>query len=172
MAEEKDLMEPLRIQYKGFFDYDGLYKLLRDWLKSHDYKIFEKVFKEKPAVHFGTETELTWEADRKETPFIKYFIKFSIVVSDKVDAEVIKGGVKRSLSKGRIEIIATPSLIYDWQNQFKKGIFPLARKFLWKKVLFREWDSKHSDKLADQIKLLGEDVKKFLNMYAESGITY
>ncbi len=172
MAEEKGLMEPVKVRYKGFYDFRGLYTLLRTWLTTHDYQIHEKVFKEKPATHMGMETELDWDAVRKETPFIKYHIDFKMIYSDTEEIEVVKNGEKKPSNKGRVEIIMNPYLEYDWQGKYGTKFLKILLEILWKRILYNEWKKKYEDELMKQVTLLGEDVKKFLNMHAESGIYY
>lgn len=146
--------------------------MLRKWCEDNHFKLYEDIFKEKPATHGGMETELKWTAKRKETPFIKWFIKFNIKFKDNYPVEVVQNGEKKQLFKARVEFIANPYLQYDWQNQYKGKIAKYFLWFLWDKIFKYEWIKKHGNVLNGYVFYLGEDVKKFLNMYAHSGIYY
>ena len=172
MPAERELMEPILVRYKGFYDYHGLYQMLRDWCKKHHMKLYENVFKEKPATHGGMETELKWHANRRETPFVKYHIDFKVTITDNQPVEVVHNGEKKSLYKGRIEFRADSWLEYDWTQQYKGWASKFFLWLIWKKIMFWEWKIKHEDTLNDLLSVLSEDVKKFLNMYQHSGFWY
>jgi len=172
MPEEKHIIEPIKIRYRGFYDFEKVYQYLRGWLSGHGYKLHEKVFKEKPATHMGKETELDWDAERKETPFIKYYFGFKMIFGDREGIEIVQNGEKKSSDKGKVEIIITPRIEYDWQQRYKSKFAKALLTILWKKILYNEWKMKHEGKLQQQLSNLSEDLKKYLNMHAESGIHY
>lgn len=165
-------MEPLKIRYTGFLDFQGLYRFLRRWAKEHDFKLHETVYKDKPATHGGMKLEAKWHLSRKETPFIRYHINMETMVNDRYDVEVVENGVKKKSWKGRIQIIATPHLEYDWQKKYKGKLWGLVLYLIWDKVLKREWEIKHDDYMCQIMYLLGEELKKFLKMGSYSGVFY
>ena len=57
-------MPILYIKYKGFFDFDGLYNAMAEWLRQREYILQEKNYKHKVPSVLGAEEEISWVAHR------------------------------------------------------------------------------------------------------------
>ncbi|MFT4260980.1 MAG: hypothetical protein ACMXX9_00940 [Candidatus Woesearchaeota archaeon] len=112
--------EPLVIKYKGVYDFDGLYKLIRQWFKERNYDFSEPLYKDKSGGPFGNEIELKLYGEKKITEFIKYHIQLETwkIEMKEFDAK-IDGEVKK-VTDGRMSVTFTEVAIeFDWQNKFK-----------------------------------------------------
>jgi hypothetical protein len=162
MSEIK--FDPIVTRYHGFFSYPELYKLMREFLVVRHYEFQEKIYKDKPATHFGNEIELTWLAERKETEFIKYKYEFSILVTDNQEVDVVKDGIKNKLNKARLKLRIIPSIEYDWQGKYKTNAEKIFLGFLWGTVLKWDYKIKHATRISNEAHFLNEKIKSFLNM--------
>ncbi|RJQ16879.1 hypothetical protein C4573_02345 [Candidatus Woesearchaeota archaeon] len=169
MGEKIPLNEPIRILYNGIFDFDGVYRFMYDWIIREGYDFHEKRYKDKPDTHGGSEAEIEWECDRKETEYIKQHLFFYFHTRDAVEVEVVVNGVKKTMTKARLEIRLSCFLELDWQNRFKGKISKLFGELLMKKILKWEWILKYGDDLYYRVYGLGEQVKTFLNMSTDKG---
>lgn len=110
----------LTIRYNGIFDFDRLYALVVDWAKTYNYLWLEKKHVHK--VRSGSvEQELSWQATREATEYIKLVIDFTIRMWDLKEVEIDVAGRKRQLSNARIEVKISGKIEYDWQGFAEKN---------------------------------------------------
>ena len=116
------LQKKLILRYKGIFDFDGLYKLMVQWLKARRYWFHEDVYKVKPSLS-GIEFEIFWHGERKVTEYCQYRINVVFHMWDVTDVEVIQEGVKKTLMKCRMEIVFDAVIELDYQGKWEDTKF-------------------------------------------------
>ncbi|MDP3990432.1 MAG: hypothetical protein Q8Q01_04475 [archaeon] len=116
----KDPLPPLTIRYNGIFDFDRLYAMVVDWAKMYNYFWLEKKHVHK--VRNGSvEQELSWQATREATEYIRLIVNIDIKMWDLKEVELEVAGRKRLLSNARIEIKISGKVEYDWQGFAEKN---------------------------------------------------
>ncbi len=164
MPKDKVLPATPDVRFKGTFDFDGLYKLIRNWLDDRKYDYMEKVYKDKAASPFGNELELNMIPELKVTPYIKYHIEILIKVFDFKEFDAVVDGEKKKVSNGRLFIQITPEVEYDWQKKYKEGFAATLQELMVKRLLKRHFEIKYYDTLAYDAYDLQTKIKKFLRM--------
>ena len=90
---------PTIIRYDGVFDWDGMYKVIIEYLRRNNYWFYEKLYKSKPWSPIGTELVLKWEAKRKLDEYYMYELSFEWHFMDFHHVDVIREGKKLTLTK-------------------------------------------------------------------------
>ena len=162
-----DIMDaPLMLRYKGVFDFDGLYKMMHAWLISKRFEFHETNYKDKVSTPFGNELEVKWTGEKKVNEFVKQKIVIEFHLWDFAEVEVIKDGRKMKMTKSRMEIKFTPSLLLDYNEKFTKGngFEKALGRFYVDKVIYWDWQFKYAGNLESATYDLHTRVKKYLNL--------
>ena len=159
----KDMMKPTEIRYKGIYDFDGLYKLIRGWLDNRRYDYMEKRYKDKVSTPFGNEVEIEMEPELKVTEFIKFHIYIASHFYDVKEFEAEIDGEKKLVTDGKFFMNFNGWIEFDYTGKFDdKPFSKWLLKFLVEKVLRRYFEFKYYDRLTYDVYDLQAQVKKFL----------
>lgn len=158
---------PQLINYKGIFNFAGLYKVMVRWLKSRKFEFHEKLYKERPPEIF-----LDWLAERKVSGYFKHIITINIHILDAEDIEVVEKGVKKKLMKGRVRIRLEIYIQADypdiygerkWSTNFQRMLLDFFNKH----ILRREIELTHWDVLYYEMLKLQAMIRAYLDMEAK-----
>ena len=152
----------IEIRYKGVYDYDGLYKLIRSWLDERRYDFMETKYKDKVSGPFGNEVEINMDPELKVDEFVKFHIKVRTHFWDVKEFEAELHGKKRPVCKGKFWIRLTGEVELDWQNKFKN--YGKLLDWLINHILRRYYEVKYYDVLTYDLFNLETEIKKFLRM--------
>ena len=167
MSFEEPVMAPLDIRYKGIYDLDGIYKLMRQWFDDRKYDFMENLYKDKVASPFGNEVEHNMTPEILVNDFIKFHIQVITKFYDYKDFEAEIGGEKKMVSYGRFFIKLSATIEFDYQNRFKTPFQKKLLFFLIKTLLVRYYEFKYYDKLTYDLYDLQAKLKKFIKMESE-----
>ncbi|MBN1502407.1 hypothetical protein JW930_02590 [Candidatus Woesearchaeota archaeon] len=148
------------IHYTGIFDFDGLYKLITQWMKHRDWDIFEPEVKHKEPYRV-----YKLYGRKKVTFYAMLTMKIELWLQNAREVEVIQQGQKKSLTEAKMKIIVNGGYITDYDGDFEKG--PGLKKFeafLNNYVMYHDILLKYFDYMDYYLYDFMQDVKKFLGM--------
>lgn len=151
------------IRYKGQFDWQGLYRLVRTWIEENRYKFQEKKYK-----HKGDEVEVDMTGQRKLDEMYRRNVHVHFHIWHLREIEVVEGTktVKRNTGHVHIEILGGVEI--DWQGRFK-GSKMTEKLFKWWKVIKkREFTATQLEPMSIELYRLQTDIKSFLNMQTDA----
>lgn len=159
-----------RIRYKGAFDLDGLYRVMRSWYEERKYHFFEKRYKEKTKP-LGNEIEITWEGERALNDYVMNKVHVFMHLWDINAVEVVKNGKKKRLTRARMLIDVRAELVFDYMNQWEDTPVKRMWRTFYNYFLMRE-DIKtvYGDKLWYNAQKMQQRIKQFLDMESHSDI--
>lgn len=116
--EKTAFAAPIKIRYRGTYDYDGLLQLIRGYFGRH---LFDS--RKEPKFKFstggsGSEVEFKMNADRKVTHYIKIFLYVEGHLWDVKPQDVVVDGKKVRMTNGKLEIKLSASYVFDYANKF------------------------------------------------------
>lgn len=160
MIEKEKAYAPL-IRYKGIMDFDGLYKFVKSWLESKGYFVQEQKYKDK-----GSEVEIKWVASKVVTEYFQYQIKVNFIVWGLSNVEIIDERTKatKKMSKGRIEVQLSGSVIEDYNDDWEKNWFYKKLHHLYRELKKNEREEIHTNNVQGDLVSLTNSVKGFLGM--------
>ncbi|MFH0869775.1 MAG: hypothetical protein V1866_01820 [archaeon] len=156
----------IKIRVKGLFDFEGVYKLIADWIiNSRQMEFHETRYKDKVETAFGNELKIETMGERRVSEFIKYYIYVKYELWEAKEVKVVIDGKPVKRMQGRMHIEIKGDIVADWQNRFKK--YPKLMGFLIKTVFKNELEVKHADPLEHDMHAFAAKIKRFLNIDAE-----
>ncbi len=156
------------VHYQGIFDYEGLMRVIVRWLKDRRYWFHEDLYKHKPGTELGREHELKWHGEKHITDMYGYHIYIYLHAWDMQDVEVIRGGVKKTLTKARLEVWIWGTIKFDYQGRFLRNKLSQFLAFFYLKYVSWPFVSGEvHDVLHYRIIKLQTLVKEFLGMEAK-----
>ena len=175
MAQKDTVMErslAQKLMYKGIFDLKALYKVTYDWLISRGYEVHESKYKTigKP---FGREKQLNWQAYKKVTEFVAFWIYIDWNFNDAQEIEVVENGEKKTLTKALLFIQVQHAVELDWMRRFTKTeLHRHMLHFLHQWVLRKKIDTLWEDKLRFNCYALVNLMKETLDMSTKGNEHY
>jgi len=163
----KDITQQLEIRYKGIYNLDGLYKMMRSWLDAQRYDYMEKRYKDKVGGPFGNELEIEMRPELKVTEFIKFHIEVDTHMWEVKEFEAEIDGQKKLVTDGRFFIKLRCWIEFDYQGRFKTDFQKALLKFMITKVLKRYFEIKWYDRLKYDLYKFHAEIKKFLKCETE-----
>ncbi|MDP2750221.1 MAG: hypothetical protein Q8O89_05290 [Nanoarchaeota archaeon] len=165
LTRELPLKTPHRIKYDGIFDWEGLYRMIYDWMMFRGYYFEEVGIKHKVPNPMGAEIKYELSGWRKTTPYMMEWIRIYVIFYDLREVEVVKEGKKKKLAKGKMIMEVYGNIETDWQHMWDKTMFgkylkEMYDKFIMKKQLEVIW----WDRLYYTMYKLHTDIKNFLDM--------
>jgi len=119
IKEAKEVFNsPLRIRFRGQYDYDGLIALLRGFYRRAKMPIQEPKFKFKNG-GTGAEVEFKFEGDLKVTHYIKIYLIIEGHGFDVQPKEVVINNQKRRLTEGKMELKFQGKFELDYSGMYK-----------------------------------------------------
>lgn len=172
---EKSSKEPVNIlKFNGIFDFDGLYKVMHDWLVDRQYYFEESLYKHKVPTPAGAEQHIKWDCWRKVNAYVKYWINIYFILRDMKEVEVIKDGERKKLTKARLLIVFGGKVELDFSKRFPhnrlaKNLMDFLINYIWKpeKVVSMWWDE-----LYYRIYKFQRVVKEYLEMESKGNAYY
>lgn len=147
------------INYKGTFDWGGLYSLIRVWLQDHNYKYWEDKYKHKP-----DEIKLQANAKRKVDDFYRNNIKILILIHGYKEETIVQDGKKVKVITGRIKIVLNHFIEQDWTEQYNGSEFKKKLREWVIRIRKKEFEATYLEPHSYQVYDLHAKIKTFLNM--------
>jgi hypothetical protein len=164
---------PLKIRYKGYFDWTGLYRLVWQWMAKRQFRVHEKRYKDKTETALGREMEVDVWGEKEVTEYYMYQVYVAYHLWESKEVPVMMNGKEVMMMRGRMHIEIKGKVITDWQKRYKEDntVHKWMKMFLNKVVLKNEIEMKHIDPLDKDLHRLDAEIKKFLRIEADvSGV--
>lgn len=170
MQEYPIFPAPLKIRFKGYFDFEGVYRLIQKWFINRQFRYHEKRYKDKLDTPRGNEIELDVWGEKEVTEYYKYYVEVNYHLWESKDVPVLEGGKKVMRCRGRMDLKLHGKIITDWQKRYDSSNFvqKSMELFLNKFVLKNEREMKHIDYLDKELHKLEAQIKKFLKMETDA----
>ncbi|HLD06956.1 MAG TPA: hypothetical protein VJC16_05500 [Candidatus Nanoarchaeia archaeon] len=153
------------IKYHGICDLDGLFRMIAAWLKDRGYEVEEKKVKSKVPSPAGGEQEIEWSAWLRETDYLKNWIHLHYWLYEMKDVDVVKDGVKRKLTRIRLQIEIATEVETDWQKRWESSTFlKHLRDFYERHIIRKDLETIWEDKLYYIVLKLHAAIKEYLDM--------
>jgi len=157
-------MDRVEVRYKGIYDFENLYKVLRQWFFDRKYDFHETRYKDKASSPFGNEVEINMSPWLKLDEFIMYHVDIKTHFWDVKEFEAVVDGKKKLMTEGRFWITFNGWVEFDYNNKFKSSFEKRILKFLIKTALKKYFELKYLDGVTYDVYELEALIKKNLKM--------
>lgn len=151
------------LRFKGILDINELYKIIYDWLISRGYQVHESKYKSIALQTGGKERSFDWNAHRKVTDFVMYWMNIHFQFQDLMEIEVVKDGKPKKMQRGLILIRIEPGLEFDFaermtRDKFHVSLMGFMTTWMWKKKIDTLWEDKLRFKSYELMSLIKETL--------------
>jgi len=116
------------IKYSGLIDLQKVLEDIKKWYDKRQFEFHEYSYKSREKQHGGL--EMFWSGWRDDTDYFRIWFHCYIKLWDNQDVEVISGGVKKKMVKGRMRINLRLVLETDYRHKWEGSrFFVLLRDF-------------------------------------------
>ncbi|MBI1969270.1 hypothetical protein HYS48_01135 [Candidatus Woesearchaeota archaeon] len=106
-----------KLRFKGYFDWEKLYKSMINWAKEQEYEFYERQYKHKWRGKWA-ELEIGWRLEREVNEFAKNVIYVFFHMWDYKEVDMVVEGKKKKMVYARMFIDFTGELQLDWQKRW------------------------------------------------------
>jgi len=164
MALPFDPMDKVEVRFKGIYDFEGLYKVIRQWFFDRKYDFHETKYKDKVSSPFGNEVEVNMSPWLKINEFAMYHVDIKTHFYDVKEFETVIDGEKRMVTEGRFWIVLHGWVEFDYNNRFKTKFEKWVLKFLVRTALKKYYEVLYFDGVTYDVYELEALIKKHLKM--------
>jgi hypothetical protein len=162
--KEEGIVPGTKVKWKGAFDFDLLYRKMKDWLQVESWSdVKESLYVERVKPD-GKQIEIIWDTTKnEEEDYFGYKLNIVFRGTRLNPVETVKDGKKLKLMQGTIEITFKATLIHDVDDKFKDS--PKKGQF-YEKYFMSDNIDKNQIELYDKTLDLIDMVKDFLSLYS------
>ena len=152
-----------RVKFKGVFDLNGMFRMMRSYLKYRGYDFYETLHKAKVP-----ELEVEWYCEKKVTGYDKYKVEIKFHFFDLKQVEVEENGEKKLMTNGRFSIEFDGEVERGYSSEWneKESLWNERLKLLYHRITRKEWMVNHAQTLIDEIVELRDKTNAYLGMVA------
>ena len=148
------------IKYSGIFDFNAFYTFMINWIKEHDFDFQESKVIDKPPYKI-----FKFIGRRKSNYYAMLLLTPEIWLWDAKPVEIIKEGIKKTLTEARMKVIVNGGYILDYDGDFEGNPSLKSMEALFvNKIMYHEFLLKYFDYLDYFLYNFMTDIKKFLEM--------
>lgn len=160
MSHKEVVVDGIKIEYEGIFNFDELYQHLRKWMERKHYKFGEAGYKE---IKGDTRSlEINFGGYIKVDEYVKYVIEAPIELKDL--KEVTKKGAKGRFFQGKFKIIFKGHLVMDYEDKWEKNAVTIFLREVYDKYIIKSRVEKMEKELKGDIDKLVDEIKAFLKL--------
>jgi hypothetical protein len=157
------------LKIKGVVNWPEVYSFIKAWFKNKRYEVHEIVYKDKTNSSDGTvKLECNIISERKIDEYYMFQISIAIKGWDLIP---IKDKTKKNqlLYKGRVRFIIDAWVVEDYNNIMEQGALAQRLNYFFRKVVkWRDTTCIFADYIDYETVMFINDLKKILDLYAES----
>jgi hypothetical protein len=161
MAERDYVVREIKISKDGVFDFDNLYKAIKEWLNFHHYDFFERNYSDMSKGD-SKDIKVKFETERKIDSYMKYSIDISISVKD--HRLVLAQDKKKKLVKGFLVIGIESVIVTDYDEKWEGKPMKKFIRGIYDKFIEGDKRIRLNNELKEETYGLYNELKAFLNL--------
>lgn len=158
------LVDQLKLNHEGLFDFKEFYKVLGDWFFEKGYDRYEKLNEEIEGEN-GKSIVIELRNWKKLSDYYRHRFKIRIYVTDMKDVEVEIDGEKKKYNQGKIQIVIDSYNETDWINKWNDRPFHYFLRVLFDKYIYKRYTEIHENAMIADVNDLHSKLKNYLNQY-------
>jgi len=164
MSDIRLVVDHLKMDYEGPFDYNDLVTLIQRF-------IFERGFDSKLEKDFEQNTpagkQMEWQDAhwKRITDYMKYIIRVRILVSNYTKVDAVKDNKKVKVGNGKVIIFFDGIMELDYFGKWDSRPIFLFLRVLFDKFIYRHYTERFEQRLAYDMNHLYHTVESFFNLY-------
>jgi hypothetical protein len=166
MSIKHPIAKGLKIKWKGIFDWEKLYKLMKRWLDFEGYgneleNFKEKKYKERIQAG-GKLLEIVWEGTKKVSSYYNFVIEVTFLIIGMKEVEVELEGRRVKMNKGEIEMRFNAYVLSNASDKLDDNSWFVRVYESW---IGRDRLEQHKIDLYKKLMKFQDVIKEELNLY-------
>lgn len=164
MGDMRLIVDHLKLDYKGPFQFNQLVRLINSFLNERGYDAkYDKDFE----INTKTGKHIDWQIMpwKKISDYAKYWAKVRILVQDMNKVEIVKDDKKEKVDNARIIITFDGYLELDYFHYWDEHPFFVFIRSLYDRFIYKAYTDRFEKRLSYDIHQLYDRVERFLNFY-------
>ena len=164
MGEVNQVVDHLKLEYKGVFSVRDLFRMFTRWYKEKPYEKGGDYVSEQHTSR-GKYLEYNYYPWMKQTDMVRKFMKIRMLVYDLKKVDIMVDGKKKKRDHARIILYIDGFLEYDYEMRWQHT--PLLQFFrtLYIKFFYKRYTKFFEKIMIDDSHELYELFERFFNMY-------
>ena len=164
MSDVRIIVDHMKLEYKGLFDVNNLFRLIDSWL-------FERNFEKRTNKNFEQSTPkgkfIEWEIAswKKISDYQRFIIKLRMLIYNLNKVEAVKDKKKTKLGNARIIMYFDGYLESDYEHRWDERPLFIFFRTLYDKFIYRIYTERFEQRLTNDVHHLYNHVESFLNTY-------
>jgi len=160
---EQERIAKTLVKPKGIFDWKDFYKFLYELMQAQGYVITEDHYNQKETKN-GKEIEVQWNCSQFIDDYTRFDVQLLLKVFGLVDVQIERGGQKKDMNQGEIEVWITGFITTDYKNQWEKQPILKFLKGVYDRYLYRSRYEELQAKMWEHVYLIENEVKAYFEL--------
>ncbi len=164
MADTRLIVDHLKLDYKGPFEFNALIKLITAFVKERGFD-----FTSNKDFEMNTKTgkQIEWQAtpNKRLSDYINFLPKIRILVQDMNKVEVIKDKKKVKVDNGRLILTIDGWIVFDYFNKWDEHPFFMFLRTLYDRFIYKVYTERFEQRFSYDMRQLYDRIEQFLNVY-------
>ncbi len=164
LEEKSKIIDGYKIQSKGIFNFEELYKEMHNWFKHYSYDWKELEYKKVENPDNTQTVELRWECPKKVDNYVSMLT--SIFIQARIgDVDVNIGNEKKRMNSGYVMLQFNTVMLKNVSSWKGKPMGQLSG-LIYEKILIKDRLRAYEDEIRGETMKLMNEVKEYLQIYA------
>ena len=165
MSEKLLVINGMRFDYKGIFEFDELLKVAHKAVTERGYVKHEKKFDEK-VMPEGKEIYIELRPRKSKTAYYQLMIKIKITMKKLTEVKVTMNGLPRSMYQGEVTIVFDAWTTTDYEDRWgNKPVLYFLKTFINKYIYKFPLESGFPGEVADDTRYVYNQIRSALGLY-------
>ncbi|MBR9699856.1 hypothetical protein GOV09_05340 [Candidatus Woesearchaeota archaeon] len=164
MGEVNQVVDHLKLEYKGIFNIKELFGMFGRWYKESPYEKGGDYISEQ-RTHHGKCIEYVYWPWKKQTDYIRHYMKLRILIYDAKKVDVMVDGKKQRLDHARFLLYLDGFVENDYESRWRDTPLFMFIRTLASKFFYKRYAKFMERMVIDDCHHLYEKFERFFNMY-------
>lgn len=160
---EKEKIASALVKPRGIFDFKDFYKFLYELISSQGYIINEDHYNQTAKTE-GNDVEVLWNCSQEVDGYTKFDVQVLLKVFGLVNVQVDKGGVKKQMNQGTVEVWLKGFITTDYRGQWEKQPLLKFLKGVYDRYLYRSRYDALVARIWEDVYLIENEVKAYFEL--------
>lgn len=164
MGEVNHIVDHLKLEYKGVFNLRDMFRMFTRWYKESPYEKGGDYVSEQNTSR-GKYMEYSYWPWKKQTDYIRYFMKIRMLIYDSNKVDIMIDGKKKKMDHARIIIYIDGFVETDYEMRWQHTPLTQFIRTMFIKFFYKDYSKYHEKLIVSDCHQIYDMFERFFNMY-------
>jgi hypothetical protein len=164
MGDLRLIVDHMKLDYKGPFEFNALCRLINAFLKERGFDV-----KQEKDFEMNTKKgkQIEWQISpwKKISDYARFIAKIRILVQDMVKIDAVKDKKKVKIDNGRMVLVIDGFIEFDYFNKWDEHPFFIFLRSLYDRFIYKAYTERFEQRLVYDMHHLYDRIERYLGMY-------